>query len=262
MARKKYYTVYFLFFGLLSLQAIFLVGCKKGFEVPPATASLRIAHVIPGVPALLTSFQGKQSLEYYSTAARMSYGSSNLKGNYINRPAGECNLAFYRFADTVNPAQPFMQVDLELLPNNYYSLFLTGTAGAPETLFLKEQFDPITDSSTGIRFINLSPGSEALTVNLVHQENTPEVADLSYKSASDFIIYPAHSKVNNYTFEIRNKRTGDKLITYTTSAINANPSSLGSPKNNWLFKRATLMITGLPGGAGDAAMKVELINHI
>lgn len=261
MARKKY-TVIYLSSILLGLSSMLFVGCKKGFDVPPASASVRIANVISDVPFMVTSFQGIKPLEFYNTAARINYGSSNAKANYVNVPAGTCELAMYRFQDTLKPGNPFFQVNLNLLPNCYYSFFLTGTASAPDTLFLKEQFDPIIDSATGIRFINLSPGSEPMTVNLVGQSIGSEVADLSYKSPSTFIVYPANSMISSYTFEFRSKRTGDVITSYTASGINANSSQLGAPKNFWLFRRATLMVTGIPGGSGLLATKVELINHI
>lgn len=256
-----------LFFGIQSMPGILtllilLSGCKKGYELIAPTASVRIVHVIPSLPFLYTSFQGANPLTFYANAAILSNTNSNNSLNYFNRLPGVNELAFYRATDTANPKAPYYKLEVDLEPNKYYSLFITGTVNDPDTLFLKEHFKTIKDSTTGIRFINLSPGSADISVNVVGMANGSTVSGLAYKQASEFVSLPAHSEINNYIFEFRDLSSGTLLLSYTTSKINQYlPVGAGAFKNLWLFRNTTLMVTGLPGGIGENALKIQLINH-
>jgi hypothetical protein len=71
-----------------------------------------------------------------------------------------------------------------------------------------------TDSSAGLRFIDLSPGSAAFSINLAgNSPSQTEFSNLGYKQISAFKSYPANSSIGgSYNFEIRTQEN-DSLIT-------------------------------------------------
>ncbi|MBO9572062.1 MAG: DUF4397 domain-containing protein, partial [Chitinophagaceae bacterium] len=82
-------------------------------------------------------------------------------------------------------------------------------------ILIKENFPRHTDSTTGVRFVNLSPNSPELSINLVGSPNGSEVTSLPYKAVTEFKNYSATWADNFYDFEIRNAATGEVLGFYT-----------------------------------------------
>ena len=245
--------------------SLLITGCDKEAEILPPGASLTIINAIPDVDRLYRSFAGTDRLESYSSLLIYNnYTNTGSNISLFSRPAGDQRLAFYRGGDTSNPKNPFVAVTLPLKANGIYSLFLVGTGAAPDTLFTEDaiHYHSIKDSVTGLRFINLSPGSNPITINRVGMAHGTEVQDLPYKSHTTFLSYPANANVNDYTFEFRDKASGKLLATYNTGKMNKYASTARLTEvNKWLFRNSTLVFLGLPDGQGALAQKVGIINH-
>ena len=246
---------------------VLLTACNKDPEILTPGASLAIIAAIPDADRLYTSFAGTDRLESYVSSSVLNYSNYTGTGRAsiaFTRPAGDQRLAFYRRTDTVNPGKPLMALNIPLKVSGIYSLFLTGTAAAPDTIFMEDiiPWHSIKDSVTGLRFINLSPGSNPISINIAGKIQGSEVDQLPYKSVTAFTMYPADASINDYTFEFRDKVSGKLLATYNTGKMNKYASTARLTEvNKWLFRNSTLVFLGLPDGQGVQAQKVAIVNH-
>lgn len=247
--------------------SLLVTGCKKSPEILPPGASLNIIAAIPDAGLLYGSFAGTEQLASYRSSSRLNYNSYNgtgLNTNLFNRPPGDQRLAFYRQGDTAHPEKPFIAVTIPLKASGIYSLFLVGTSSNPDTLLTTDHIPTysLQDSVTGIRFMNLSPGSNPITINIAGMPPGSEVEELPYKSYTTFKAYPATANINDYTFEFRDKASGTLLATYKTSKMNKYVSTARITEvNTWLFRSSTFVFLGLPNGVGPQAQTVNIINH-
>jgi hypothetical protein len=136
---------------------------------------------------------------------------------------------------------------LDLVPDGTYSLYLTGRSPNFESIFVKEDIPYHTDSVAGVRFINLSPNSDPISVNITGNANGSEVASLAYKASTIFKKYPAKYSNLNYAFQVRNATTGALLASYT----------LVTPR----MLNVTLALRGLVGTTGTTAPVITRINN-
>jgi hypothetical protein len=111
---------------------------------------------------------------------------------------------------------------------------------------VKENIPYRTDTTAGIRFINLSPDSPPLNITLSTSPTVNEVSNLRYKQYTDFKSYPANYN-SSYIFQVRDT-TGNLLKSYTLRA-----SSFP------LFANITLVIRGLMNGS--PAMNFTLVKN-
>jgi hypothetical protein len=173
------------------LAATALTACKKDeVETTPLTSLTLVNAVYGGASVKLGSNA--------TTIANNNYAQMALV-------AGENNLYVWPVGDSLHPyytSAKFTSQDREV-----YSLFLTGTAAAPEVITVKETIPYRTDSTAGIRFINLSPNSSSKPI-FITMASTPTVkeADLTYKQYTDFKSYPGLYN-STYTFQVRNDTT-------------------------------------------------------
>ncbi len=150
---------------------------------------------------------------------------------------------------------------LDLASNNVYSLFITGKdTTAADYLLVNDQPTAHRDSTCGIRFINLSTGSNPVSVDIQGQSNGSEVSSLAYKSYTSFRSYATTSGISSYTFEYRDAVSGSLLATYKLTGVN-NYTGTNTTVNTVRFKNMTIALIGQPGGAGANAQKTILINN-
>jgi hypothetical protein len=78
-------------------------------------------------------------------------------------------------------------------------------------------YHPSTDSTAGIRFVNLSAGSNSVSIDIQGNPNTPILSSLPYKDITNFELFAANTaaQINGYTFEFRDASSGNLLTTYT-----------------------------------------------
>jgi hypothetical protein len=220
------------------------LSCKKQ-NTPTGVASLTMINAVVGSsPYLVPNFGGDGPITWYSTALKLIYDTATTT-NQTGAYSGMQKLAIYRYPDTSAHSTPLFNLTLNLPAGSTHTLFLTGTVTSPDTLFTTDTlpYYPASDSSLGVRFVNLSQGSAPISVNVKGLANGSEVGSLSYKSITGFKKYPATSNVSSYVFEIRDVASGNLIISYTLDKINL------AYNNARRFKNFTVALVGTPGDA-------------
>jgi len=236
----------------LWVLACSLLACTKQTVSP--TASLNLINAVPGsTPSLVTNFSGTTPIVWYRTALKLVYGTFDKasQGLSFNGPQ---KLAVYLYPDTTTHSTPLFNLDLQLKPGTINTLFLTGTKAAPDTLLTTDvlPYYPATDSSLGIRFVNLSTGSMPVSVNITGLANGSEATGISYKAVTGFKKYPATAAVSQYNFEFRDAASGTLLGSYVLTGVNSTVAATARRYRNF-----TLAFMGLP--TDPASRKIMLI---
>jgi len=217
-----------------------VLSCSKQSANP--TASLTLINAVPGsTPSLVTNFSGASPIVWYKNALKLVYGTST-SANLALAYQGDQKLAIYLYPDTTDHSKPLFNLDLHLQPGNIHTLFLTGTLTEPDTLFTTDiiPYYPFSDSSMGIRFVNLSAGSNPVSINIAGLANGSETGSLSYKGITGFKRYAATAAVSKYSFEFRDAATGTLLGSFDVTGVNALAS------NARRFRNFTLAFMGSP----------------
>jgi len=154
--------------------------------------------------------------------------------------AGETPIKLY---PTNNPAAPYYDGIKTTVNGGIYSLFLTGTATAPESIFVKDEIPPFSqDSIVRVRVVNCSVNSSALSVTLGSSPTVNIFSDIAYKTVSEFksIELKTRLTVGGNVFQIRDA-AGTLLASYTLPATGL--VSIASSR----FKNITLVVKGMYG---------------
>lgn len=253
---------YLKFISFVAVIVAIIQGCKKENVVSTGTASLTVINAVPGSNPLVTNFSGNYALSnYYKNALQISYGTYNTTYEF-GAYSGITPLALYAYPDTLATSKPLYNLSLNLLVNTIHTLFLTGTTTSPDTLLTADQppYHSSSDSTMGLRFVNLSPGSNPVSVNLSGSANGSEVASLSYKGVTAFKNYATVKAVSSYTFQVKDAGTGNLIASFTFSGIN-NAIGTNTSANLYRFRNFTLALKGVPGGTGALAQGLFLINN-
>jgi len=224
------------------LAVILFAGCSKSSVSVSPLASLNVVDASVNVATIKANFTGTGLPNFYATnTVTVAYGANNVYG--VNAGV-TVPLTIINNADST---KAIYQSNLNLVNGGIYSLYLAGQSTAVDTIFVKETIPSYTDSSCGVRFINLSYNSNPI---IVTQSATPTVVDftsLSYKSYSSFKTYPALAANATYTFQVRDAGTNAILATY----------ALTTPR----FFNCTLAWIGQTGVTGTNAPKIARINN-
>lgn len=203
----------------------FISSCKKdNYKIPPI-GSLTLVNVITG---------GKP-IKLGSRVTSIANNSSSQ----LALKTGENELYVWPVGDSTHPYYTDSKFNIQ--DREVYSLFLAGTESSVSGVLIKEDIPYRTDSTGGVRFINLSPNSPLLNINLVSTPSVSEVSNLGYKQYSDFRTYPALANTVPYSFQIKNATTGVVLSTYAFNSSNL-------PR----FSNITLVIRGMVGVTSGA----------
>lgn len=220
-----------------------LPACSK-VKTPPGTASLNIINAIPGTSPLITNFSGGAPFLFIS--ANMMYYKAY---NHFSSFSGPVPVALYQFPDTLATDAPLIKIKLDLPLGATSTLFATGTLAKPDTMLVTENlpYHPEGDSTTCIRFVNLSAGSNPVKVVIKDKSGAAEAGSLAYKQITAFKYYPINVEQEEYTFEFRDVATDALVAAYTTSFIHHPTPEQG---NAWVYKNCTLALIGIPGETG------------
>jgi len=220
-----------------------MLSCGKQ-NTAPGTASLTLVNAVPGsTPSLVTNFGGTDPIIWYKNAVKLVYGTWST-GNQVGSYSGQQKLAIYRYPDTLAKSTPLFNLTLDLPVGSIRTLFLTGTLASPDTMFTTDviPYHPLSDSSISVRFVNLSPGSNPVSVNITGGANGSEAGSVAYKNITGFKHYTATATAaSHYNFEFRDAATGTLLSSYDLTGINNIASS-----NTRRFRSFTLAFLGLP----------------
>lgn len=244
---------------------IILASCSK--EPPAAgSASLTIVNTVVGSRPLATNFNGTGPLNYYYNQAAVAKLINNYSGPYamwqrFTEYSGKQPLGLYQYPDTLPGSQPLFNLLLDMPIGSIHTLFLTGTVSAPDTIFTRDElpYYPATDSSMGIRFLNLSPGSAPIAINLAGQANGSEAGSLAFKGMSGFKNYKLSDGLfDEYVFEFRDAASGTLIAAFAPKDfIVSSPTALLS----WLYRSYSLALVGLPGVTGTDEQQIVFIQH-
>lgn len=237
-----------IYFNLFPIALLLLAigSCKKDvLKAGEGTATLTIFNGVWGNDRLLTNFNGTgfTGIKFHRQLNSVYYGNGLFRTSY----SGEQELGLYRPADTLQGGKPLFNLTLNLPLNTMHTLYLMGAPQSLDTLFITNSYPyhlP-ADSTMGIRFVNISEGGNPVSVNLVGEPNGSAAANLPYKSVTAFKNYSAHSTVDSYAFEFRDKVTGEVVANCNLEGINSAHGSLGN--NMWLNKDFTLILFGATG---------------
>jgi hypothetical protein len=245
--------------AIIAMLSVVAGACVKT-PIPNGTASLIVVNAVAGSAPLVTNFSDADKLYWNKNAYKVSYGVFTTT-DLFTAYSGEQRLRLFQYPDTTDHSIPLFNLTLGMPISSIHTLFLVGTVASPDTMFVQEHlpYYQLSDSVTGIRFANLSPGSTPISINMKGKPNGSEFSSLPYKGLTDFKAYPATSKIINDTFEFRNAQSGVLLSTYVAAAINR--VGLSYFPNTWLYRNSMVAFVGLPGGTGTTVPKAYLINY-
>ncbi len=227
-----------------------ITACSKDDAVPH-TAVITIANAMGGAYALQFAEMPTNEPLTYNESRR--YSSHN--GNFHFKP-------FVRDEATYEPIKPALyELNIPVSLNSIQTLFLAGNLHQPDTFLVKDE--PLTfaieDSSMSFRFVNLSPGSAPVSVNLQGAANGSEVSSLGYKNITAFRKYKADASVGQYVFEFRDAATGELLTTFPVYSINETGNE--NAPNLWRRRNFTIVFDGNPGTGQDWPQAAFMVNY-
>lgn len=234
---------------------LFGTGCVKS-KMAKATASLDVIHTVVGAGNLRPSFR-EEGHNLFQYSRNISYNTFLPANNRFGSYTGNTRLRLYELLDTTAKDQPLFDLQLDLPESSINTLLLTGTKEEPETLLIRETIPYFhdTDSVMAIRFINSSPGSGAVNIQLQGGSAIAGLSGLAFKQHSNFITFPVLSTTKDYVFEARDATTGKLLTTYKTNGMNTNLHG------NFRYRSFTLILGGVAGETGVNKPVFILLPH-
>ncbi len=234
--------------GLVLGWMIFvLFSCKKDNTVYSSSTTVNVVNAAVNVAAIKVNLNNTPIV--YASASQVAYGAAALY--FTTGPTSPVTIVVS--ADTTT----FLVKNAISFQPGVYTMIIAGQSPAIDTLIRQEinypyiHNDPTAiDSSINIRFVNLSPNSSPVNINIKNSAST-EVSNLGYKDMTAFKKYAALSGNTKYIFEIRNATTNTLLTTYTLSITATNR-----------FKNVAITLKGLVGTtSGTNAFGVFVVNY-
>ncbi|PWV55497.1 DUF4397 domain-containing protein [Chitinophaga sp. S165] len=223
-----------IFFGLISV-ALFFISCNKTeADITGASASINLVNAVAAEENndLNMNFTGGSII--YATTKRLSYWASDGTSSNglltFGIPSNRTIPLTVTLAE--DTTKPIFNQTISCNPGDIYSLFIGGKPTSASYVLQKDTLRAITDSLTGVRFINMSEDFQNISINISGNPMGSEVAQLNYKQITGFKLYPATSTNFSYTFEIRDAITGDFITSFNYNKLAR-------------FKHITLIIRGL-----------------
>lgn len=217
---------------LAGLAILSIASCNKTNTDFQPTASLMMVNTVVGGATLTLG----------TSAITVANNASVLAPIY----AGQTPVSLATAATATVPSVSYYNQTIPTVNSGNYSLFLAGASpSAVDAVLITENYKNYTDSLCGVRFINLAPGSNPVSVNIKGSANGSEASSLAYKAYTDFKQYPAKKVNTSYIFEIRNASTGTLITSYTMTTLG--------------FLNVTIALRGLVNGSPSAG--VTLVKH-
>lgn len=230
-------------FSFLALAAAF-AACKKDSVSSTPLASLNIVNAAVNVPSIKSNFvpDAAKPNYYKLITASTAYGANTPYGVLANT-----NYPLY-IINSADSTKTIATASINYGSGEIYTLYLAGSSTQVDTILRKEAIPSFTDSSCGVRFINLSYNSSPIKITLSATPTVDELGtSLAYKQQSGFKTYPATVANNTYAFQVRDAGTNNLLGSYTLTV----------PR----FFSCTLAWIGQTGTTGGTAPKVQRINN-
>lgn len=222
-------------YSVISAILLFLgSACEKDKTEYKATANINVINATIGTGSVKVNPGAGSGFSYAAATSLPAYANS-MYGAFV----GNNTVTVVSATDTT---KTLFQRSISLQPIS--TLYLSGQSPALDTMFRVEQNLPYIasavanpDNSVYIRFVNLSPNSPPLSINIKSTTTVPnEVNALPYQGISPFKKYDALTTTPNYVFEIRNAATN--VVLFTTPTYNV---------ANIRYKTISIVIKGLVG---------------
>jgi len=213
------------------------LGCKKNDIGTSLLSTLNVINATVDAGQAKVNYFGKTISwkNYTSGTAAVNYGAVQL---YAVTPGN--NIHIVQSSDTT---KSLFNGEVTENDRDIYSLYLTGTLAAPESIVKKENLPPFySDMSIGVRVINLSPNSDPVNVTLESIPTVNEFTGVGYKSITEFkkLPYPAMLVTGSNVFQLRDA-AGTLLASYTL------PTEGLLSVTSARYRNITLVIKGLQG---------------
>jgi len=227
---------------LLTLTIGFLLSCQKDEVIGTiGIAKVNVVNAVVGGGGIKANVSPKE-MSWSSMLENqvIGYGTGKL---YVVSTDKSTHLKVVPIVDTT---QIWYNSNANLKTETMYTLYLSGTPSAVDTLFRAEtkfpkpisrdpgHLIPATDSVVNIRFVNLSSSGPAVDINIAGY-TTNEVSGLGYQKFTDFKSYLATDQNQGISLEIRNSSTKEVIATYYVDV-----SKWGN-----LFKTISIVIMGI-----------------
>ena len=249
--------------SIVIIATVLFISCsKKSAPGTGSVAAFNFVNAVVGSSPTVVAF-GNWNITY-AAWGDISYGASNL----FSPVGGSVPLTLARISDTT---QPFFQGTLTLSAGSIYSFFISGDTTTTDTLLTRDiiPYYPPRDSVMGIRFVNLSSGSNQISINLEGNANGSEVGSLAYKGITSFKQYANNSTIIDYLFVVRDVATGDSLtqFDFVVNGSSNNGFGLTDPSNNQnhsdllTFKNVTIAVYGSESPGSPNPLSTMLIDN-
>jgi hypothetical protein len=224
-------SILYVFF-LISI-ILLVSSCKKDNPIKSPVASLTVTNAIVGGGAVRVGSRTRQV----------------VNNNYLQLTvmAGESDLYVWPIGDSSNPC--FRNPKFYTEDRGIYSLFLTGQLPNATGVLVHDNLPYHTDSTCGIRIINLSPNSPPLNITLSTAPTVPVISNLTYLQYTEFKLFPAKAANTSYTFQIRNA--------IDNSLIKGGSFTGNFTFNTPRFVNITLVIRGMIGSSTIGVLRVN-----
>jgi hypothetical protein len=254
---------------LMVVVLVLTAACQKTGTIPstPRPAALTVVNLVPGSTFIIPVINSGSAITYFSNAFHIPYGNFEE----YSPPGGMDTTYVVQGNDTLDIGPKTSDIFLydvsDFKPGGIYSLFLTGAdTNSPDYLLTIDSipyYEP-SDSVMGIRFANLSTGSNPISVNLEGSSNGSEVSSLPYKGITTFKQYVNNSTTTDFLFVIRDAATGDSLtqFDFLQSGSFNDGYGLTDPNNSYLltFKNVTIAIFGSESATSAFPLQTALID--
>lgn len=166
-----------------------VAGCKKETVTNNPEALLVTTNVVIGGTSIKLG------------ANRNPVSNNNFNSLILN--TDQNGLYLWPTGDSAHPY--FTDTKFSCAAGETYSLFVFGPVASPEGFYKKDTIPYITDSSFGVRVVNLATntGSKPINITLTSAPTVNEVSSLAYRGYTGFKLYPGKFN-SSYTFEVRN----------------------------------------------------------
>lgn len=214
---------------VIAFYSFLLGSCKKdaNFSRPISFVAIHNATASP----LNFKIGGKDE---NSSAVAIGRGTG-----YIGVYEGQ-----WDYEATLNTDTPVtVNADINLIGNEHQSIFVLQNPDSLEFFTLKDDLSIRNPNRALVKFINLSPDAESLTLELELLNNRPTFNEAKFKSPT---AYQEFDEKTSYTVTLKNGLTGNDLLPETSYSFERN-------------KMYTIWVTGrLSVTTGDGALRLNL----
>lgn len=216
------------------IMSILLISCAKSSPEPLSDVSgLSIVNASPST----------EKLDVYVDNTRVTNNPNGFtfgdKIDYLSAYSGNRRMTITRKDSNV----PLKTELFDLVPQFGYTLFIIDKLADIKFMLLPDNLTKPAKGKASVRFANLSPDSEPLTLSI--ENKTAFITDISFKKYSDAIPVETGDKV---TFEVREQWTGNLVLSLTDVKIEDE-------------KIYTIYVKGLKAATDETKLGVAIYTH-